>query len=214
MMAILFLPQCVDFAVTSWHTQSKSGIILWMHPANERWCYIVTSSLIGWVHAQNDPWKYVRIVSNDIITWMSSGACFANEKFNQISSIMKCASVYIFYLISPTKSILHIPWWLFCQVACVNFIVYDKTIAMTIFMKFCILLIYHWNNICVILTKFSPLAAVVKMTTSNDANFIKMMTFSFQYMYSFHQAWHCVTNATCLLSAVSVSVSCLGQGIL
>ena len=26
-----------------------------MHPANERWCYIVTSSLIGWPHSQNDP---------------------------------------------------------------------------------------------------------------------------------------------------------------
>ena len=26
-----------------------------MLPANERWCYIVTSSLIGWVHLQNDP---------------------------------------------------------------------------------------------------------------------------------------------------------------
>ena len=32
-----------------------SGIILWMHPANERWRYIVTLSLIGWVHTQNDP---------------------------------------------------------------------------------------------------------------------------------------------------------------
>ena len=32
-----------------------SGIILYMRPANERWCYIVTSSLIGWEHRQNDP---------------------------------------------------------------------------------------------------------------------------------------------------------------
>ena len=31
------------------------GIILCMHPANERRRYIVTSSLIGWVHTQNDP---------------------------------------------------------------------------------------------------------------------------------------------------------------
>ena len=31
------------------------GIILWMCPANERWCYIVTLSLFGWVHTQNDP---------------------------------------------------------------------------------------------------------------------------------------------------------------
>ena len=28
---------------------------LWMHPANERRLYIVTSSLIGWAHAQKDP---------------------------------------------------------------------------------------------------------------------------------------------------------------
>ena len=159
MVAILFLPQCVDSAVTSWYTQSKLGIILWMHPANKRLHYIVMSSLIGWVHAQNDPWKYVRIVSNDVITWMSSGACFTNEMYNQISNIMKCASVYIFYQISPTKSILHMRRWLFCQVAYVTFIVYNKTIAMTIFMKFCILSIYHRNSICVILMKFSPLAA-------------------------------------------------------
>ena len=35
----------------------KTGIILCMHPANERWCYSVTPSLIGWVHTQNDAWK-------------------------------------------------------------------------------------------------------------------------------------------------------------
>ena len=33
------------------------GIILYMCPANERWCYIVTSSDIGWTHTQNDPWE-------------------------------------------------------------------------------------------------------------------------------------------------------------
>ena len=33
-----------------------TGIILWMHPVNERWRYNVTSSLIGLVHSQNDPW--------------------------------------------------------------------------------------------------------------------------------------------------------------
>ena len=31
-----------------------AGIILWMHPANERRRYIVTPSLIGWAHKQND----------------------------------------------------------------------------------------------------------------------------------------------------------------
>ena len=33
-----------------------AGIILYMHPANERWCCIVTSSLIAWAHTQNNPW--------------------------------------------------------------------------------------------------------------------------------------------------------------
>ena len=32
-----------------------AGIILWMCPANERWCYIVTSSLIGWAHKKMIP---------------------------------------------------------------------------------------------------------------------------------------------------------------
>ena len=31
-----------------------SGIILWMCPANERWCYSVTPSLIGPAHTQKD----------------------------------------------------------------------------------------------------------------------------------------------------------------
>ena len=31
-----------------------AGIVLWMHPANDRWCYNVTPSLIGWAHSQND----------------------------------------------------------------------------------------------------------------------------------------------------------------
>ena len=38
----------------------KSGIILWMRPANERRRYIVTSALIGWAHTQNDPCKLGR----------------------------------------------------------------------------------------------------------------------------------------------------------
>ena len=40
---------------------ASSGIILCMRPANERWCYNVTSSLIGWAHSQNYPWScYIR----------------------------------------------------------------------------------------------------------------------------------------------------------
>ena len=33
-----------------------AGIILCMHPVNERRRYIVTSSLIDWSHKQNNPW--------------------------------------------------------------------------------------------------------------------------------------------------------------
>ena len=35
-----------------WYT--IKGVILCIRPANERWCYNVTSSLIGWVHTQNN----------------------------------------------------------------------------------------------------------------------------------------------------------------
>ena len=34
---------------------TATGLILCMHPANERWRYTAPSSLIGWVHTQNDP---------------------------------------------------------------------------------------------------------------------------------------------------------------
>ena len=39
------------------------GIILSMHPANERRCYNVTLSLIGWVHTKTYPWISWRIFS-------------------------------------------------------------------------------------------------------------------------------------------------------
>ena len=35
-----------------------AGIVLCIHPANERRRYIVTSSIIGWVHTQNSPWVW------------------------------------------------------------------------------------------------------------------------------------------------------------
>ena len=49
--------QCwaLDCHVSQHFMHPSAGIILYMHPANERRCYIVTSSLIGWVHTQNDP---------------------------------------------------------------------------------------------------------------------------------------------------------------
>ena len=45
----------------------NAGIILWMHPANKRWRYIVTSSLIGWAHTQNDPDTGIFIIGEHLI---------------------------------------------------------------------------------------------------------------------------------------------------
>ena len=42
--------------VILWLSGTFSAIILCMHPANERWRYIVMASLIGWPHTQNDPY--------------------------------------------------------------------------------------------------------------------------------------------------------------
>ena len=48
----------VVFVWAAFCLKSKdSGIILYMCPVNERWCYNVTPSLIGWAHTQNDPWR-------------------------------------------------------------------------------------------------------------------------------------------------------------
>ena len=43
-------------------------IISQVHPANERWRYIVTSSLIGWMHTQNDPWMGTKTLPEPILT--------------------------------------------------------------------------------------------------------------------------------------------------
>ena len=50
MTAILPMPQCGK-GEFYWISQ-VTGIILYMHPANERWPYNVTSSLIGWAHSR------------------------------------------------------------------------------------------------------------------------------------------------------------------
>ena len=40
----------------SWYTE-MSGLILGLHPANDKHCYKVTPSLIGWAQTWNQPWK-------------------------------------------------------------------------------------------------------------------------------------------------------------
>ena len=37
----------------------NTGLIVGLHPANERWCYSVTTSLIGWARALNQSKEYV-----------------------------------------------------------------------------------------------------------------------------------------------------------
>ena len=77
------------------------GIISCMHPANERWCYTVTSSLIGWVHTYNDPW----IRSTDG-RWQPPNMAMYKEiwpKFHEIS---------LFQCIHFNWYIYKIIWWL------------------------------------------------------------------------------------------------------
>ena len=54
---------------TEWHCLEQPGIILGMGSANERWCYIVTSSLIGWTHTQYDPWATISGVNFNNGVW-------------------------------------------------------------------------------------------------------------------------------------------------
>ena len=71
MAVILSWPQCVKlhtltvwaqlcayhFYVGYWMLSGdgSAGLILGLHPANERWRHFVTTSLIGWVEAKNQP---------------------------------------------------------------------------------------------------------------------------------------------------------------
>ena len=66
-----FTPLAIDNSTMFWCQTSRSwcpGIILCMHPANERRRYNVTSSLTGWVHAQNDPWNCQPIIHCDALS--------------------------------------------------------------------------------------------------------------------------------------------------
>ena len=55
--------QCTNYKIAQ---VSPTGIILCMHPAKERWSYIVTSSLIGWVHTQIDPSSKASMATIDL----------------------------------------------------------------------------------------------------------------------------------------------------
>ena len=53
--AVIWLPMEVICGCKGQQYKALAGIILYMHPANERRRYNVTSSLIGWMHILNDP---------------------------------------------------------------------------------------------------------------------------------------------------------------
>ena len=80
-LAILTLwQQWPLYAISALHCAAQlliSGIVLYMPPANERRCYIVTSSLIGWVHIQNKP--SVCISDNIIISLENHKHIFGNK---------------------------------------------------------------------------------------------------------------------------------------
>ena len=65
--------------------------ILWMRPANEKWCYIVTSSPIGWVYAQKDPCERVsqptcQVETTDFVTNHAPLTHWGRDKMDAISS--------------------------------------------------------------------------------------------------------------------------------
>ena len=51
------LYKCERVQWITFYSCANAEIILYMHAANERRCYIVTLSLIGWTHTRNDPWN-------------------------------------------------------------------------------------------------------------------------------------------------------------
>ena len=60
-----------------------SGIIMCMHPANERRRYSVTSFLIGWAHAQNDPSQWETMLHCNIVShWLG---IYTNDPWDVMS---------------------------------------------------------------------------------------------------------------------------------
>ena len=66
---------------TVWYSRS-TGIVLWMHPANERRRDIVTSSFIGWTHTQNNLCN----TSHELCPQFSQNCCFDTDRFYQYPS--------------------------------------------------------------------------------------------------------------------------------
>ena len=58
MTAAEYKPKFYLTKYTPYFTLKDGGIILCIHPANEKLFYNVMSYLIGWTHTQNDPWGW------------------------------------------------------------------------------------------------------------------------------------------------------------
>ena len=50
------------YASTFAYPHTNTGLILGLHPANERRRYFVTTSLIGWAQTKNQPWNSTSLV--------------------------------------------------------------------------------------------------------------------------------------------------------
>ena len=95
-----------------------AGIILWMHPANERRRYIVTSPLIGWTHSQIDPcvwcvmwytWHYIHSKFSMVIAyivWRLFGASLRIFATNVIKTMATKACDAVFNHQWPPMSFL------------------------------------------------------------------------------------------------------------
>ena len=92
-------------------------IILCMHPANERLCYIVTSSPIGWAHTQNDPWgshswEKLPIYHSDS-GWYKANVIMHDENENIMHATLNKEHRFLKHIISYIylSSISMLKWW-------------------------------------------------------------------------------------------------------
>ena len=75
------------------------GIILWMHPANEKQRYIVTSPLIGWPHTQNDPCVCTTISMENTYDFINLHICRLAQDCSNSSTLVMESSQSLAYFI-------------------------------------------------------------------------------------------------------------------
>ena len=79
--------EVVIFSLNEMVMLTFSGIVLFMCPANERWCYIVTLALIGWTHTQNDPCILMK--------FLPRGCSFDHFRFSQLSECYQQGNILV-----------------------------------------------------------------------------------------------------------------------